>query len=272
MTLVLSNFALASDALNTLVNQQAPPGTHQQQLTPTITQTFVALETRPGVISHILLLEPESPKASVVLFAGGEGRIIINEDGTIERGDNFLVRSRQLFAENGMRVAVFDAPSDHWHLMNQRTTSWHARDIAAVMSYLRQMSDIPVWLVGTSRGTISAASAAVQLKENGPEGIVLVASVFSTNQNGSLYDVKLGSIEVPTLFVHHKLDGCWVAPYNSAPMVVRHMKKSTRVELFTFTGGESGADECGPISHHGFLGIEADVVRSITTWIQEGEE
>ncbi len=36
----------------------------------------------------------------------------------------------------------------------------------------RKTADVPVWLVGTSAGTLSAANAAVRLKDGGANGLV----------------------------------------------------------------------------------------------------
>jgi hypothetical protein len=44
-----------------------------------------------------------------------------------------------------------------------RNSQKHVQDIEAVISYIRSINDKPIWLVGTSRGTESAAYAAVHL-------------------------------------------------------------------------------------------------------------
>ena len=57
----------------------------------------------------------------MVLFAGGAGRIGIEDDGTIRRDGNFLVRTRASFAARGFLVAVVDAPDDRRTLLDWRT-------------------------------------------------------------------------------------------------------------------------------------------------------
>jgi len=108
----------------------------------------------------------------VVLFAGGHGGLQIADNGQWKwGGGNFLVRSRQLFAEHDLLVAVVDAPSDRQtppHLSGFRQTREHVADIKAVMAWLREHVKVPVWLIGTSRGTQSAAFLATQLR--GPDG------------------------------------------------------------------------------------------------------
>jgi len=241
---------------------------HLLPVNPNIQRAFVSLKSSRGATSNILLLEPENPVASAILFAGGDGRISINEDGSMEKDANFLVRSRRLFAENGIRTAVIDPPSDHWHLLEQRTTDWHMQDIATVMAYLKSLSDKPVWLIGTSRGTISVAAAATRIDPQYLAGIVLTSTVTEPNKHDSVYATDISTITLPVLVVHHREDNCWVTPYSGAVKLMQHLSRAEPSELITFSGGKGGADDCGPISDHGFNGIERSVVTSIARWIQ----
>jgi len=50
-------------------------------------------------------------------------------------------------------------------LWNFRTSAAHAEDTKYVIAELRKMFDIPVWLIGTSMGTVSAANAAGEIGE-----------------------------------------------------------------------------------------------------------
>ena len=80
-----------------------------------VAQRVVDVPTRPGVIQRFLLLSPREPKATVVLFAGDDGGLHITAGGGFQYGNlsvNFLVRSRQLFVEHDLAVAIVDAPSD----------------------------------------------------------------------------------------------------------------------------------------------------------------
>src|SRR6185503_469608 len=119
-----------------------------------IAQRVVDISTRPGVTQRMVVLTPPEAKAAVVLFAGGHGGLQIFPGGSFRWGDgNFLVRSRQLFAEQRLVVAVVDAPSDrqrHPYLAGFRQTKEHAADIAAVIAWLRAQTKVPVWLIGTS--------------------------------------------------------------------------------------------------------------------------
>ena len=121
-----------------------------------ITSKVVDIPTRPGVTQRMLVLSPPTPKAGVILIAGGHGGLQIFPNGSFKWGaGNFLVRTRQMFADQGLMVAVIDAPSDRQnppYLGGFRQKPEHVADIKAVIAWMREQSGAPVWLVGTSRG------------------------------------------------------------------------------------------------------------------------
>ena len=226
---------------------------------------------RQGVYTPTWIIEPSNPKGAVILFAGGGGVLKITNDG-IKRTGNFLIRSRKLFAKHGFVVAVVDKPTDQKDLRGFRVTEKYTLDIENVISFLRKKYNFGVWLVGTSRGTIAATNIAARLKESGPKGIVLTASVtLPSNRGGdSIRNTKLKGIEQAVLFVHHKKDACYVSPYKQIPKVMKKFKSAKKVELLSFEGGyEKSKKECKAKTFHGFLGIEKEVVSAIANWITE---
>lgn len=241
---------------------------------PAVAAERHVLEPRPGAKQTFLLLRPHGPpKASVVLYAGGSGSIGISDDGALKRGENFLVRTRAMFAAQGFLVLVPDRPSD-WaggDKWSYRLTKEHARDAAAFLAFLRAEADIPVWLVGTSRGSISAANAAARIDKNGPEGIVLTASVTNGGNKlrPSLADIDLDRITAATLILGHRDDDCYVTPWSEQADLAGKLTKARTVEAIGVSGGQAGdlSAPCGSHSHHGFLGIEKETVAHIAAWI-----
>jgi alpha/beta superfamily hydrolase len=184
-------------------------------------------------------------------------------------GGNFLVKTRNYFAQEGLMVAVVDVPSDRSSLDYFRSGQAHAVDIRAVINWLRQTADVPVWLVGTSRGTISAAAVAGRLGNEGPDGIVLTSTLFGPSSRGTVYNADLSAIKVPVLVVHHKDDACEVTSYSKSGRFMRSVVGASKSELITINGGVSGTgNPCGPRGPHGFLGQERKVVKLITDWIK----
>jgi len=148
--------------------------------------TLVSIQTPRGVKQAFILVKPEKPVASVILFAGGNGALGLKSASDMKWGaGNFLVRSRDKFAEQNLMVAVIDAPSDRQSGMNAifRMSKAHADDIAAVAAHLKKLAPVPVWLVGTSMGTFSAAGGAIAAK--GVDGLVL-SSTITRSKPGSL--------------------------------------------------------------------------------------
>jgi pimeloyl-ACP methyl ester carboxylesterase len=236
-------------------------------------ETMKTVESRPGVTQRFILVEPtDPPTASLILFTGGDGALGFKGDGPFPRGGNFLVRNRQAFADHGFLVAVVDVPSDHAGGYGMfRLTADHARDVAAVIALMRQIMPVPVWVVGTSRGTVSAVNAAARLKEGGPDGLVITSSITRVSRGATetVFDAGLGDVRVPTLVVHSANDACIVTPGSDARWLASRVR-APRKELLLFTGAPSGSGSaaCEPFTAHGYFGIDAEVVKAIADWIK----
>jgi dienelactone hydrolase len=238
-----------------------------------VTERVADIRTRPGVTQRVVLLSPDNPKSAVILFPGGHGGLQVTSSGGFKWGEgNFLVRTRDKFAAQGLLVAIVDAPSDRQsppYLSGFRQTPEHVADIKAVIAWLKQQARVPVWLVGTSRGTQSAAFVATRLPvaDGGPDGLVLTSTMLSDNKGRPVPDMDLNRIAVPVLVVHHKRDGCKHCAYAELPRLLDNLGASPRKELLTFDGGQNRGDPCEAFAYHGFNGIEKDVVTKISEWI-----
>ena len=237
------------------------------------TQKVVDIPTRTGVTQRFIHITPPNPKAAVILMAGGHGGLRIFPNGSLLWGEgNFLVRSRQLFADAGLAVVVIDAPSDRQSppfLSDFRQTPEHTADVLAVIAWLKQQAPIPVWLVGTSRGTQSAGYIATEAgpAQGGPDGVVLTASILADNATRALPKMPLEKIRVPVLVVHHTQDACRVCLFADMPSLMDKLAKTPQAELLTFSGGQTRGPACEAMAHHGFNGLEPEVVGKISRWI-----
>jgi dienelactone hydrolase len=258
-------------------------------------EELVKLETRPKVRQNFALIKPENPVASVILFAGGRGNIKLGSlggkphIGAMQR--NFLIRTRRDFAKHGLMVAVIDVPSNldtkqgfsTWVNDNKTPFRWseeHTKDIKAVASYLKNRKNIPVWLVGTSMGTFSAAHGAITLQEEN-SGLVLTSTVTRSKKKwrirkthpNAVLDMDLENIKVATLIVSHENDGCEATPASDAPKLKAALKNSPKVKVLYFTGGKKPRSEpCQARSQHGFYGIEEQVVTAIADFIKSNSK
>jgi predicted esterase len=240
----------------------------------TVNADIITFGTRIGVTQQILIESPDNPRANLILFAGGKGKIKLN-NGKYKNNKNFLVRSRQLFIDRGFATILIDAPSDKQGKLGMlkgfRNSQKHVQDIEAVIEYIRTSNNKPIWLVGTSRGTESAAYAAVHLNDK-IDGVVLTSSISRTDKKGtSVTDLALDKITVPVLAIHHKEDKCKV----TIPMVIKSIKSkaynSSRVKTKLFSGGDVpiSKNPCQARTYHGYLGIEKDVVNFMYDFISE---
>lgn len=229
---------------------------------------------------------PEEGRVALVLLPGGPGYMALDANGCARKlQGNSLVRSRELFHKAGFATALVDAPSNHRGedgLGGFRISSQHADDIGKVIADVRARTKMPVWLVGTSRGAISAANAASRLMgPAAPDGLVLTSPVTSGRVGGfkpwaaqTVFSTKLDAIRVPVLVVVHAADTCIRTPPGLAGSIVAKTN-GVREQAVVVKGGAGtskgvSVEACEGRSPHGFLGQEADVAAGIVRFIGGG--
>jgi len=229
---------------------------------------MVSIDTRPGVRVGCWMMERPDAVAAVVLLPGGAGSIGMK--GGVPTSTNFLVRSRGMFAAAGFDVAIVGKPSDRDDLdLAFRAGPEHVQDLKRVVERVRADTGKPVWLVGTSRGTVSAAAAAIAL---GPaiDGVVLTSSITDPALPQSVQNLDLARIRVPVLVLHHKRDACRATPPEQAPRIVEGLANASAKRLVMVDGG-SGAHGgwCQPMHWHGYIGMEQQAVDAIADFIRD---
>jgi len=231
------------------------------------------LDTRNKVTLNYMLLQPEESVATVILFAGGHGNLGLSGGGIDWGRNNFLIRTREVFKSHGFNVAVVDAPSDrkesHGMGYGFRNSPEHREDVDKLIVDIRKVSHVPVWLVGTSRGTESVAYLGIESKQN-PDGLVLTSSMTEENGRGEpVTALSLQDIKVPVLVMAHKADECSKTPPEGADTIASMLVSSKKVGLKYYTGGEPPESHpCRALSAHGFLGIEEKVIKDIAEFIE----
>ncbi|MEJ0040278.1 MAG: alpha/beta hydrolase [Gammaproteobacteria bacterium] len=235
-----------------------------------MSEQVVELSARANTALTVHVLEPPSVSGVVILFPGSDGKLRHYGPPDLSQG-NFLVRSRALFVNRGFASLVMDAPSDQTDGMwSFRTSPEHRADIARVIGYAREKYRVPIWLVGTSRGSISAANGAT-LSEGAAEGVVLTSNVTreGLGETGTVFDVDLAAVRIPALLTHHVGDGCILCPFVDTARVLESLGNSPRRQLIAFSGGDAEiSDPCKALSRHGYLGIEPQVVTAICDWMR----
>lgn len=229
-----------------------------------------SIPTRPGVTLDFLVMTPEQApqRDALILFPGGNGAgpFKLGEGGIVS-GWSFLVRSADSFIRDGVAVVTVNPPSDHPTGMSTgfRESDEHARDIAFLVDYLEQQGYQRIFLVGNSRGTLSAASLGTRLKDSRLKGIILTSSLEYDN---FLRWLPLEKLNLPVLMVHHRDDLCRVSPFQEAEKTRDSLRGHTSVDFTEVNGGAyPRSAPCDNLSAHGFFGIEDKVVRVITDWV-----
>jgi hypothetical protein len=193
------------------------------------------------------LLKPAHSHGAIILLAGGDGNIGVGPDGSIARQGNQLVRTRMAYAERGFVVLVPDC----------------CVDVAAAVSYMGQFGRVT--LVGTSRGTQRAAHG---IAAGARPARLVLTSGFLSDASGDSDNVMriVGSPASlpPTLVVHHRHDECRkTSPEGVKPFLDWAAGKARVVWL---DGGESEGDPCEAFAHHGFNGIDMEVVSAVASF------
>ena len=235
---------------------------------------------------YALVSPPQSPgpRIALLLLPGGGGHLQLDEQACPRAlSGNSLVRSLPLFQAAGFTTALVDAPSDYQGedgLGGFRMSFDHAQDLGRVVSDLRQRGAAAVWLVGTSRGAISAANAAGRLSgATAPDGLVLTSPVSSGNPKGqkswvaqTVFDAALEAIRMPVLVIGHAQDKCLRSP---ATLNARILERTAgvREQSVTVDGGPgraglSALEACEGRSPHGYVEQEAEVAAGVARFIR----
>ncbi|MEK9968213.1 MAG: hypothetical protein VW600_03695 [Ferrovibrio sp.] len=236
---------------------------------------------------RVAIAEPAiAPKVALILLPGGGGFVDLNENGCPRQlGGNSLIRSIPAFLAGGAVTALMDAPASYQSregLAGYRIDPGHARDIGALIQRLRQAYRLPVWVVGTSRGAISAANAASVLKgADAPDGVVLTSPV-TVGSKGNMawviqsgFDLPLKQIAMPLLVVGHAGDGCLRSPPSNLDRLAA-ASSSARRQVVTVSGGPGSRQPAGSLEAcegrepHGFIDQEAEVAAGILRFVLGG--
>jgi pimeloyl-ACP methyl ester carboxylesterase len=221
-----------------------------------------------GGSERVLVVGPTAPRALLVMLAGGDGTVAISDQGAVTHLQvNFLLRTQPLWLGQGFAVAVLGPPNGA-SLLGQRHTPAYADAMARAIDFARGRINAPVWLLGTSMGSIAAANGAAHLPGR-VAGVVLTSSVASRTSAGeTVFDSDLGAIAVPALVVANQSDACASASPGMAPQILAALTRAPRKDLILLDSSAIQGPACEAMSPHGFLGIESQTIARISDWIR----
>jgi hypothetical protein len=220
-----------------------------------------------GAQQRVLYVRPPSPRGTIVMLPGGAGDVDIAEDGDFAHGKNFVVRTRDLWRTRGYAVVIPDAV-DGQNMRGLRSSPEYARTVQELVHFAHAKASGPVFLLGTSQGSIAAMNGAAHLSKSELAGVVLTESVSRQSKSGeTVFDVAPGDVTVPALIVANRDSACRVAPPGDAPRIAAAMTRAPEVKVIYVQGGVTRSSACGSESPHGYFGIEDAVVDKIASWL-----
>jgi hypothetical protein len=225
-----------------------------------------------GERQRVLYAAPAEPKATIVMLPGGAGDVGLRHDGEVLHGNNFVIRTRALWVQRGYAVLIPDTV-DRENLRGLRSSPGYAALVMDLVRVAHEKAPGPVFLLGTSQGSIAAMNGAAHAPPGAIAGVVLTESVSQMGGSGeTVFSAAPGDVRVPALVVANKDDRCNVAPPEDAPRIAAAMTNSASVRVLSVAGGvQQSRKTCGSLTPHGYFGIESEVISQIDNWMQRGQ-
>ena len=210
----------------------------------------------------VSFIESDNPKLNLVVFSGGGGW-----KGNLT-SRNFVIRERAALAERGANVFIFPNPSKRKISFKYRQSEEHLNAISAVIHHVRSLNRDPIFLVGFSKGSVSAASFGKQYPAR-VDGVALLSGIYKSNKKRpnkfAMGRITSGRYLAPLLVLHHANDQCKVTWPSSARSFFESLDAKEK-HLIMLTDGTPTGGSCGPLHYHGFEGVEASAVRGLIDW------
>ena len=127
-----------------------------------------------------------------------------------------------------------------------------------------------MWIVGTSRGTVSATAMAINVHDPAIAGLVLTSSVVRYATLGAVPRQDLKAITLPVLVYHHAKDACKHCQASDAPYILKGLTNAPIKKLMVVDGGaDPTGDECAGQHWHGFPNFEREAISQFAVCIME---
>jgi predicted esterase len=211
------------------------------------------------------LVEPKN-SMNLIFFNGGPGWW-----GNLN-SKNFLIRERMGFFEKGANIFLFPNSAKKQKMSyDDRLGDEHINKIHKLVNEIRTINNLPIFLVGISRGAVSVGS---YIAEYGKEvdGAILMSAIYFnsriTKRNSySMQEVIGTKPETKILIIHHDSDGCKICQPSSAQDFYDNIEGKEKTLLWV-SGGQSTGDPHGPFHHHGYEGVENKAINHLINWVK----
>jgi pimeloyl-ACP methyl ester carboxylesterase len=159
---------------------------------------------------------------------------------------------------------------DRASLRGVRSSPAYARLVDGLVGFAHAQAPAPVFLLGTSQGSIAAMNGAAHAAPGSIAGVVLTESVSRLGgSHETVFSADPQDVTASALVVANRDDACDVAPPEDAPRIAAAMTHSRAVQVLWVTGGITKSRKaCGSLTPHGYYGIETQVVEQISQWMR----
>ncbi|KAA0094198.1 alpha/beta hydrolase [Mycolicibacterium sp. P1-18] len=202
------------------------------------------------------------------MLPGGSGQVGVASDGKVRFDDDFLVRTRADWVDRGYAVLIPDT-IDHGNLRGERSTPAYASVVDQLVTLAHATRPVPVFLMGTSQGSIAAVNGAAHSAPGAVAGVILTESVSRMGHSGeTVFSADPRDVRVPALVLANGDDRCDVAPPQDASRIAGAMAQAS-VHVATVRGGvDRSGNPCGSLSPHGYYGVESTVEGLVDGWMR----
>jgi len=211
------------------------------------------------------LVDPNN-SMNLIFFNGGPGWW-----GNLN-SKNFLIRERMGFFKKGANIFLFPNTAKKQKMSyDDRLDEEHIAKIHKLVNEIRTINNLPIFLVGISRGAVSVGS---YIAEHGREvdGAILMSAIYFnsriTKRNFySMQEVIGTKPKTRILIIHHDSDGCKVCEPSSAQDFYDNIEGKEK-KLLWVSGGQSTGNPHGPFHHHGYEGVEDIAINHLINWVK----
>ncbi len=222
----------------------------------------VDIPSMHGSPTRVLLASNEAATATVLLFIGGGGLVRIADDGRTDHVHTF-VRSFGMWRAYGVQAVLVDSPFDLGNAMrgHKRSSKEHLDRVSEVVRHFHSKFDQPIWIFGHSMGTSTIAAF---LSSERPEISFLKGYIVAGTHRGETIPA---SIKLPVLGIHHRREACPSTPITASEAIIRSRTSDTPRAMVLLDGGSDQGDRCQALAHHGFNGLEQELVKTAAEFI-----
>jgi len=221
----------------------------------------------------------QDPQRTVLYINGGDGKVGVKPDWdnhkyfTEYSFNMFFKRFTESDKTSGSsNVVVFDNPTSldqgDSYYPHPRGNTDHLIRVHSVVQHYAKLFNKPVWILGHSNGSASAAEYLTWLEKQ-KKDIDIKGVIYASGANGTKFPQ---GTKVPVMFVHHEKEGCVkyvTEAYSRGVYEKLKAEGNTKTEYFLASGGTPDPKYKNPCwgGHHTYFGAEEQVSKAIDEFL-----